>query len=248
MYYYKQIKKQSSTGTLDRYISCRNNNACISYANKTIRITSIIITYGSAASVKIAKAIAKNIQNHWNRPKAKVLIDGVNHTVEFKIKGVFHPNLPQQLVVNNKDQKYLFIRVEDEVSLGVSLMDGVCSNTGFFKVTNVAYKGASTEAHEYGHALGLVPNTPDGHPQDLDLRGKGSASIMYPRGTWVDPKYQYDPSVPAGQKGGTIMPDTRKVKQIDIDMLELQARNWKQKGTCRVGKLSSKWHPKEWKA
>jgi hypothetical protein len=59
------------------------------------------------------------------------------------------------------------------------------------------------------------------HPRDLDLRGKGVPGIMYPRGTLVDPHFQYDPSIPAGQTGGTIHPRFRKVKQKDIEELRL---------------------------
>ena len=58
-------------------------------------------------------------------------------------------------------------------------------NTGYFKLENL-YKGSTTAAHEYGHTLGLQ------HPADLDLRGKGIPGIMYPRGTLVDPQFQYD--------------------------------------------------------
>jgi hypothetical protein len=40
---------------------------------------------------------------------------------------------------------------------------------------------------------------------------------MYPRGTLVDPQYQYDPAKPAGVTGGTMHPMHRKVKQEDIE-------------------------------
>ena len=44
---------------------------------------------------------------------------------------------------------------------------------------------------------------------------------MYPRGTLVDPQFQYDPSKPAGVTGGTMHPMYRKVFFGDIAALKL---------------------------
>jgi len=44
---------------------------------------------------------------------------------------------------------------------------------------------------------------------------------MYPRGTLVDPQYQYDPTKPAGVTGGTMRPIYRRVKVEDIEALKL---------------------------
>jgi hypothetical protein len=49
---------------------------------------------------------------------------------------------------------------------------------------------------------------------------------MYPRGTLVDPPFQYDSTVPAGQKGGTMHPMFRKVKAQDIENLNLLKLNF----------------------
>jgi hypothetical protein len=243
MYSIQQFKKQNTKGQLDKYISNRYYNAHKSNRKKTITVITKLIVYGTAANQKVANAIAKNIQNHWNAPKAVVKIDNVKYRVKFKITGQCYQSLQSSWIHHNLDQKLFFIRVEQDVAhLGVSLMDGVCSNTGFFKISNVAYKGASTEAHEYGHALGLWPGTNDGHPADLDQRGKGKPGIMYPRGSWVDPQYQYYPNVQPGEVGGTVNPDKRYVRQLDIDMLQLHKRNWINKGKIRLGKLSNKYH------
>src|SRR6185295_1061154 len=86
---------------------------------------------------------------------------------------------------------------------------------GYFKLENL-YTGSTTAAHEYGHTLGLV------HPINIDIRGKGVPGIMYPRGTLVDPQYQYDPSKPAGETGGTMHPTYRKVLDADIKSLKLE--------------------------
>jgi len=54
-----------------------------------------------------------------------------------------------------------------------------------------------------------------------DLGANQYPGIMYPRGTLVDPQFQYDPAIPAGMKGGTMHPMYRKVRQKDIESLKL---------------------------
>jgi hypothetical protein len=65
---------------------------------------------------------------------------------------------------------------------------------------------------------------------------------MYPRGTLVDPEFQYDPSVPAGLKGGTMNPFTRKVSQNDIENLKLNQLDFNKRGFAILGAFSSMWH------
>ena len=97
---------------------------------------------------------------------------------------------------------------------------------------------SSTAAHEFGHTLGLD------HPHNLDIRGEGTPGIMYPRGTIVDPRFQYYPEVAPGQKGGTLNPFTRKVLQKDIDDLRLNELTFDNKGIALVGGFTSVWHQK----
>jgi hypothetical protein len=97
------------------------------------------------------------------------------------------------------------------------------------------YEGSTTAAHEYGHTLGLD------HPINIDLRGKGIPGIMYPRGTLVDPQFQYDPSKPAGVTGGTMHPRFRKVFQSDIEQLKLHKLNF-QNSRAVVGEFSNVYH------
>lgn len=85
----------------------------------------------------------------------------------------------------------------------ISFVDGLNSNTGYFLLDNLL-NGSTTAAHEFGHTLGLD------HPHNLDIRGKGVPGIMYPRGTIVDPPYQYDPNAAPGKPGGTMNPFTGK--------------------------------------
>ncbi len=243
MHFLKHLLDKRQNSIFDKYLIHRNYNARLNSNKKLLIITSKLVIYGSAASAKHANVIAKNIEKLWNKPRANVQINSIKYTVVFRINAFYFPGLTSNIVKKNTNQSIFFIRVEKEVAgLGVSLMDGVCSNTGFFLDTNVGYKGSTTEAHEYGHALGLWPGTADGHPQDLDQRGNGKPGIMYPRGTWVDAKYQWRPEVAAGEHGGTLMPDNRKVRQADVDMLQLHNRNWNNKGAIRLGALSNKFH------
>ena len=83
------------------------------------------------------------------------------------------------------------------------------------------------------------------HPQNLDIRGMGQPGIMYPRGTLVDPEFQYDPTVAAGVKGGTINPFTRRVSQRDIEELQLDKLHFSSFGLAVVGNFSNVWHDKQ---
>jgi hypothetical protein len=64
---------------------------------------------------------------------------------------------------------------------------------------------------------------------------------MYPRGTLVDPQYQYDPLVPAGQKGGTMHPLHRRVLEADIQNLRLHRLRFKGRHAV-VGGFSNVYH------
>ena len=138
-------------------------------------------------------------------------------------------------IYQNLDPRNNYFRIEEFVHGNISFVDGLGCNSGYFKLENL-YKGSTTAAHEYGHTLGLD------HPDDLDLRGKGVPGIMYPRGTLVDPQYQYDPKIQAGKKGGTLHPMFRKVLQEDINRLKLQQLHFKN-SKALLGEFTNIWHP-----
>ena len=112
---------------------------------------------------------------------------------------------------------------------GVSYMD-IGGNVGEFQLDNIKGPGTLTEAHEFGHSLGLK------HPE-RDLRGKGQPNIMAPRGTFVDKSYQYNPQAKPGSEGGTLNPAKRKVTQKDIDQLNINKLNFKD-GKAYLGHVS----------
>lgn len=111
-------------------------------------------------------------------------------------------------------------------------------NEGVFQKSNVENVGSSTEAHEFGHSLGLWPGTIDGHSKGNHI-GKGQPDIMYPRGIKVDPQYRYNPKANSSQSGGTLNPDKRKVLQSDIDMLHLEKLNYDKNGRSQLGSSTS---------
>ena len=179
-----------------------------------IFIHSHIITYGNAADDVLTKRIREEIETMWNEPNAMVTMHGSSFQIIFRITAEIKKEISELEVLQNVNPCINYFRIEEYVNGNISFVDGIGCNTGHFKLENL-YEGSTTAAHEYGHTLGLD------HPKDLDLRGKGVPGIMYPRGTLVDPEFQYDPSKPPGVTGGTMHPRYRKVFQKDIEQLKL---------------------------
>lgn len=181
---------------------------------KIALIHSHIITYGRAADEQLTEQIRDEIETMWNEPQAILSLYSTPVLINFRITAEIKKDIAELEVLQNLDPRYNYFRIEEYALGNISFVDGVGCNSGFFKLENL-YRGSTTAAHEYGHTLGLD------HPKNLDLRGKGIPGIMYPRGTLVDPSFQYDPAVPAGQKGGTLHPMYRRVLSEDILHLKL---------------------------
>lgn len=203
----------------------------------TLYIIAHIIVYGNAANDMLAGQIAQEIEEYWNEPKATVLVKNNPYTVVFRITGSYQPQLQPDDVFYNNDPSLNFFRIEVYSNIDISFVDGLGSNTGYFKLANLL-NNSTTAAHEFGHTIGLE------HPTDLDLRGQGTPGIMYPRGTLVDPHFQYDPAAAAGAVGGTMNPTHRKVLQKDIENLHLEKLSFDKNGKAIVGDFSSIWHHK----
>lgn len=198
-------------------------------------IYSHIITYGKAASPDITENIREEIETMWNEPKASVMIDDEIYSVVFRTSASFEPAITDLDIYQNLDPRNNYFRIEEFAYGNISFVDGLGCNSGYFKLENL-YKGSTTAAHEFGHTLGLD------HPDNLDIRGKGVPGIMYPRGTLVDPQYQYEPDKPAGVKGGTLYPIYRKVLQADIEKLKLHRLSFKSNKAI-IGEFTNIWHP-----
>jgi hypothetical protein len=193
-----------------------------------------VITYGHAADAVVTERIRSEIESMWNEPKAVVMVNNMMLDLEFRIGAEFARDLDPLIVVSNLDPRNNYFRIEEKSFHNISFVDGLGCNTGYFQYDNL-YEGSTTAAHEFGHTIGLE------HPTDLDYRGYGAPGIMYPRGTLVDPAYQYDPNIEAGVAGGTMHPKFRKVRLEDIRLLKLnRLRFSKQKAV--LGKFTNVYH------
>jgi len=196
-----------------------------------------LIFYGDAANDMLSFQIAKDIEDHWNETRGTVRISQHRYYVSFNIKGMYNSPLTPSEVYENTNPRNNYFRIEEYAKGNISFVDGINSNTGYFKLENLL-NNSTTAAHEFGHTLGLH------HPHRLDIRGKGTPGIMYPRGTLVDPEFQYYPDVAPGEKGGTLNPFTRRVLQNDIDDLHLGRLDFDESGFAIVGDFTSVWHEK----
>jgi hypothetical protein len=206
----------------------------INSSGKMLVVSSHIITYGNATNTALTEQLRDEIEIMWNEARGTVLIDEERVQVVFKITAQCRPEISEMEVLQNVIPLNNYFRIEEFIRGSISFVDGLGCNSGYFLAENL-YKGSTTAAHEYGHTLGLD------HPQNTDIRGQGVPGIMYPRGTLVDAQYQYDPTIAAGQKGGTMHPMYRKVKAEDIEHLKLnRLRFTGSKAT--VGEFSNIYH------
>ena len=205
--------------------------------NNEIIIFSHIITYGNAANPDITKYIREEIELMWNEPDVSIQIGSVSCKVRFRISSACMPEIDPIEIISNTNPANNYFRIEEFALGNISFVDGIGCNTGYFKLENL-YKGSTTAAHEYGHTIGLA------HPENTDLRSKGVPGIMYPRGTIVEPEFQYNPAAAAGDStnGGTMHPKYRKVLPGDILQLNLHKKHF-QNGLALLGDFSSVWHP-----
>jgi hypothetical protein len=205
--------------------------------NLVLTIYAHIILYGDAATETLARQVADEIETHWNAAMAGVVIRNIRYSLLFKITSEFERDLTPTDVYENDNPLNNYFRVEEFSEIHISFVDGIGSNTGYLKLDNLL-NNSTTAAHEFGHTLGLE------HPENLDIRGTGAPGIMYPRGTLVDPHFQYDPAAAPASVGGTMNPYHRKVSQQDINDLGLDRLSFDKNGRAVVGAFSSVWHSK----
>lgn len=193
-----------------------------------------LITYGNAATESLTEQIRDEIETMWNEPQAVVMINRSPLRVQFRITAQLRPDLEELEVLQNTDPRNNYFRIEEYARGNISFVDGVGSNSGYFKLENL-YPGSTTAAHEFGHTIGLH------HPRNCDIRGSGTPGIMYPRGTLVDSHFQYDPLIQAGFTGGTMHPQHRKVLAQDISNLRLDKLRFRN-GRAVLGAFTNVYH------
>jgi hypothetical protein len=203
--------------------------------NHQLYIHSVLFFYGNAACDALSFQIANDIADHWNAAQGRVRIKNTLYDVLFDIEGVWAKTLVPEMVFENTNPRNNYFRIEEFAQDNISFADDVGSNTGYFKLDNLL-NNSTTAAHEYGHTIGLH------HPDILDIRGKGTPGIMYPRGTIVDAIHQYSPVAEPLAPGGTMNPFSRKVLQQDIDNLHLQKISYNRNGFAMIGNFTSVWH------
>jgi hypothetical protein len=202
----------------------------------TITLSANIIIYGTAANDMLAKQIEEEIETMWNEVNGRVTVSNKAYRLWFVIKSYYFPNITARDIKENTNDKNNYIRIEEYCERNISFVDGAGSNTGYWLLENL-YKGSTTAAHEFGHTIGLD------HPENIDYRGKGKPGIMYARGTLVDPQFQYDPAIPAGETGGTMHPMYRKVRKEDIRQLNIEAMPFYD-NKALIGAYSNQYHQK----
>ena len=202
--------------------------------HRQLFVYSNIITYGNAADPEITEMIRDEIETMWNEPKANLTFENLTFEIVFRIHAWHNFLITPFDIYRNLDPKNNYFRIEEFSHNHISFVDGLNCNSGYFKLENL-YKGSTTAAHEYGHTIGL------NHPENMDIRGQGVPGIMYPRGTLVDPEFQYDPSKPAGVTGGTMHPMYRKVKLQDVEDLKLHRLDFHH-GKAVLGEFTNVWH------
>ncbi len=205
--------------------------------NNQLIIHAVIFIYGDAANDDIARFVAADIAHFWNDAQGKATIRNQQYNVHFNMEGIWAKALTPEMVFENTNPRNNYFRIEEYASGNISFVDGLNSNTGYFKLDNLLNK-STTAAHEFGHTIGLD------HPEVLDIRGKGVPGIMYPRGTITDAPFLYDPNAQPYGPGGTMNPYTRKVLQHDIDTLQLHKLSFNKNGFAILGGFSSIWHQK----
>ena len=206
----------------------------LSKSNLELIIHSHIITYGNASNEELTEQIREEIETMWNEPSARIEFSHSLFKIRFHITTQLHKDITELEVLQNTDPRNNYFRIEEFVHGNISFVDGLGCNSGYFKLENL-YRGSTTAAHEYGHTLGLD------HPEYLDIRGTGVPGIMYPRGTLVDPSFQYDPTKPAGVTGGTMHPMFRKVSSKDIEDLKFHRLLFKNNRAV-IGDFSNIYH------
>lgn len=183
--------------------------------------------FGPAMTPELAKISTDEISRMWNEPKAEVVFRGRKYATEFVI--TYTTDRPAPNARDNCANN--FIEIAPMTHPGDRSYYQLLGQNGRF-YTSDELGVSTTTAHEFGHGLGLDHN-------DYDQRSAPVPGIMFARGTWVRPEFQWDPNAQAGAPGGSVRPHFRKVRAEDVQAIELQAIQLNSAGQgCLGGKAN----------
>ncbi|MEO6844255.1 MAG: peptidase M10, partial [Ginsengibacter sp.] len=105
--------------------------------NNLLVIHATIYFYGDAANEFLSRQIAKNIADHWNEPRGKVVVKRDLYNVVFDMQGIYLPSVKPEAIYENTNPRNNYFRIEEYARENISFVDGLGSNTGYFKLENL---------------------------------------------------------------------------------------------------------------
>ncbi|HEY8971659.1 MAG TPA: peptidase M10, partial [Puia sp.] len=106
-------------------------------SNHRLVIRSTIFFYGEAADQSFAIQVADEIAFSWNEPRSMVRVRKEWYEVQFDVEGIYTPDLAPATVWHNTNPRYNYFRIEEFSLHDISFVDGLGSNTGYFKRANL---------------------------------------------------------------------------------------------------------------
>ena len=175
-----------------------------------VRFISQLNFSGPGLNSENGRQAAEEISRMWNEPHAKVMIGNRVYQSEFVISYTLNRDVPWLEFQSCGENKIVIKNLKSSDDRSSYGLDG--SKGTFYTSDDLGH--STTAAHEYGHGLGLNHN-------EFNQIAAPIPGIMFPRGTLVARRYQYNPNAAPGDTGDTINPIFRHVLAEDIAHINL---------------------------